>query len=37
VFLQGALRHRPDYGIDYLTALKEEQGWDTGNAIALGH
>ena len=37
VFLQGALRHRPNHGIDHLAALKEEQGWDTGNAIALGH
>ena len=24
VFLQGALRHRPNYGIDHLAALKEE-------------
>jgi hypothetical protein len=37
MFLQGALRHRTDDGIDHLAALKEEQGWDTGDAIALGH
>ena len=36
MFLQRALRHCAHHSIDHVPTLKEEQGRNTRNAIALG-
>jgi len=37
VLVQHALGHRPDYRMNHLALMEEQQGWDTSNAIALRH